>query len=498
MTTKKVLVVGAGPGGLTAAMILARHGCEVTVVEKEARVGGRNAAIVDGDYRFDLGPTFLMMKSVLEEVFELAGRRVEDYLDIVDLEPLYRLVYADGREFLPTRDRNAMREQIARLFPGNTGGYDRLLAYEAKKLERLVPCLQLPYDHPMHLLRPTLVKALPYLDAHKSLHSHLAGYFDAEDLRLAFTFQAKYLGMSPWQCPATFSIISYMEHSGGIHHPIGGLNQISEAMAKVLAEHGGKLRLSTPVEQILVQDGEARGVRLVGGEELRADYTVVNADFGYAMERLMPPGAVRKWVPRKLDQKGLSCSTFMLYLGVDRRYDALPHHNILFARDYRRNVDDIAERLVLSEDPSVYVQNASVSDPTLAPEGHSTIYLLVPVANNRSGIDWEREGDRYRDLAIRIAEERGGFTDLSRHIVTERRITPTQFERDVNVHRGAVFNLAHSFDQMLLFRPHNQFEEVGRCYLVGGGTHPGSGLPTIYESGRISAGLILKRDAWFN
>ena len=187
----------------------------------------------------------------------------------------------------------------------------------------------------------------------------------------------------------------------------------------------------------------------------------------------------------------------MLYLGVDRQYEALPHHSILFARDYKRNVDDISERLVLSEDPSVYVQNASVTDPTLAPEGHSTIYLLVPVANNRSHIDWEREQDRYRDLAIRLAEERGGFTDLSKHIVVERRITPQQFERDVHVYRGAVFNLAHSFDQMLLFRPHNAFEEVDRLYLVGGGTHPGSGLPTIYESGRISAGLILKRDAWF-
>ncbi len=496
-TAKKVVVVGAGPGGLTAAMLLARHGCEVHVYEKHARVGGRNTAILAGDYRFDLGPTFLMMKYILEEVFELAGRRVDDYLDIRSIDPLYRLRYADGREFFPTLDKNAMREQIARLFPGDTAGFDRFMKYEKTKLAHLAPCLQMPYSKPQHLLRPGLIKALPYLDAHKSLYRHLSQYFSDPDLRLAFTFQAKYLGMSPWQCPATFSMISYMEHSDGIHHPIGGLNQISTAMAKVVEEHGGRIHLETPVDQVLVQNGTARGLRLANGDEVSADYVVLNADFGYAMQKLLPPGSIRKWAPDKLEKKGISCSTYMLYLGVDRKYDHLPHHNILFAENYKKNVDEIAAQQVISEDPSVYVQNASVTDPTLAPEGHSTIYILVPTANNRSGIDWVEARKHYRDQALRIAEERGGFTDLRQHIVVEREITPAQFESDINVYRGAVFNLAHSFDQMLLFRPHNEFEEVRRCYLVGGGTHPGSGLPTIYESGRISAGLILKRDAWF-
>jgi len=496
-TSKKIVVVGAGPGGLTAAMLLARHGCEVHVYEKSRRVGGRNTAIVAGEYTFDLGPTFLMMKYILEEVFELAGRKVDDYLDIRTIDPLYRLRYADGREFFPTLDKNVMREQIARLFPGNTAGFDRFMKYEKTKLAHLAPCLQVPYDKPTHLLRPTLIKALPYLDAHKSLYSHLSSYFSDPDLRIAFTFQAKYLGMSPWKCPATFSMISYMEHSDGIHHPIGGLNQISVAMAKVVEEHGGQIHLETPVEQVLVQNGSVRGVRLAGGEEVRADYVVINADFGYAMCNLFPPGTIRKWAPEKLEKKAISCSTYMLYLGVDRKYDDLPHHSILFAEDYKKNVAEIAGERVLSEDPSVYVQNASVTDDTLAPEGHSTIYLLVPTVNNRSGVDWAQARKVYRDKAIRMAEERGGFTDLGKHIIVEREITPRQFEDDVNVYQGAVFNLAHSFDQMLLFRPHNEFEEVRRCYLVGGGTHPGSGLPTIYESGRISAGQILRRDAWF-
>jgi phytoene desaturase len=183
-------------------------------------------------------------------------------------------------------------------------------------------------------------------------------------------------------------------------------------------------------------------------------------------------------------------------LGVDKLYD-VPHHNIIFSPDYRNNVNEISDRMVLSEDPSIYIQNACISDPGLAPEGHSTIYILVPIANNRSNINWDNVKERYREKVIDIAEKRGGLTDLRKHIVTEKIITPSQWESEHFVYRGAVFNLAHGISQMLILRPHNEFEEIENCYLVGGGTHPGSGLPTIYESGRISAGLILKRSAWF-
>jgi phytoene desaturase len=389
-----------------------------------------------------------------------------------------------------------MREQIERLFPGNFKGYDRYMDYEREKFARITPCLQVPYDKPYDYLRPRFLRALPCLDAHFSLFRHLGRYFDDDDLKTAFTFQAKYLGMSPWQCPATFSIISYIEHSGGIHHPIGGLNQISSAMAKVLEEEGGRLHLGTPVKEVIVRGGRATGVRLESGEEVNGDYVVINADFAHAMTELVDRAHLRRWTPEKLERKSFSCSTFLLYLGIDKVYEQIPHHNIVFAPDYKRNVDEITRSFTLSEDPSIYIQNASVTDPTLAPEGKSTIYILVPIANNRSRIDWETEKDRYRDKVLGIAETRGGMTDLRQHIEVEKVITPRGWEQDYAVYQGAVFNLGHTIDQMLYFRPHNEFEEIEGCYLVGGGTHPGSGLPTIYESGRISAGLILKRDAW--
>jgi phytoene desaturase len=496
VSKKRVVVVGAGPGGLTAAMILASKGYAVDVYEKAAAVGGRNAALRLGDYTFDTGPTFLMMRFILEEVFELCGRKVDDYLDIRSLDPLYRLIFGPGQEFLPTSDRARMREQIERMFPGNWPGYERFMEYERRKFARLEPCLRVPYSSPLSMVSPNLMKAAPYLDVHKSLIDHLGGFFDADNLKLAFTFQAKYLGMSPWQCPGLFSMIAYIEHSGGIHHPIGGLNRISHAMAKVVEEEGGRIHLATPVKRIDVRGGKAAGVVLESGDAVAADHVVLNADFGHAMSHLVERQHLRKWTPETLEKKGLSCSIYMLYLGVNRTYD-LPHHNIFFAPDYRENIRQIAEKLTLPWDPSFYVQNASVTDPTLAPKGKSTIYVLVPVPNSRGRIDWAHEEPAYRKLVMRLLETRAGLTDISKHVEVEHVITPQAWEDDYAVYRGAVFNLAHGVTQMLYFRPHNQFEDVDNCYLVGGGTHPGSGLPTIYESGRISAGLILKRDAWY-
>jgi phytoene desaturase len=496
LSKKKVIVIGTGPGGLTAAMILASKGYDVEMFEKQPYVGGRNASVHLGGYTFDLGPTFLMMKHILEEVFELAGRNVYDYMEIKSLDPLYRLKFGEGREFFPTRDRASMKEQIDRLFPGNYDGYLRYMRYEAKKYDKVVPCLQIPYGRLSDMASPRLLRALPMLDAHLPLFRHLGKYFDQNDLKISFTFQAKYLGMSPWSCPATFSIISFIEHSGGIHHPIGGLHRITKSMAKVVEEEGGRIHVGEGVAEIIVRSGKAIGVRLESGESVYADYVVLNADFAHAMNRLVKRENLKRWTPENLMKKSFSCSTFMVYLGVDKVYD-IPHHSIIFADDYRRNVEEIADRHVISENPSIYIQNASRTDPTLAPEGKSTIYLLVPITNRSAAIDWDREKARYRDKVIEIAETRGGLPDLGKHIEAEKVITPDDWESEKLVYRGAVFNLGHSINQMLYFRPHNEFEEFENCYLAGGGTHPGSGLPTIIESGRISAGLILKRDAWY-
>ncbi|HEX5398108.1 MAG TPA: phytoene desaturase family protein [Verrucomicrobiae bacterium] len=489
-TRKHIVVVGAGPGGLTAAMLLAARGFKVTVFEKEARAGGRNAAIVRNGYKFDTGPTFLMMKFILDEVFEEAGRHINDYLNCIKLEPMYRLQFEDVR-LEPTTAREAMLQQLDAHFPGNRDGYDKFMAVEKRRFHLMYPCLQKDYATIRQYFTRDLLKALPNLSLGRSLLDVLGDYFKEDKLKLSFTFQSKYLGMSAWDCPGAFAILPYVEHAFGVYHVMGGLSEISEAMAKICGEFGVDLRLATPVKQLMLEGRAVRGVELADGEQIPADETVLNADFGYAMKQLVPPGVLKKYSPENVDRREYSCSTFMLYLGLDKIYD-LPHHTIFFAGDYKGNISDIFQRKVLSDDLSFYVRNASITDPSLAPPGQSAVYVLVPVPNRTARIDWSKETSAFRDRVIGAMEKRGGMTDLRNHIREEIVFTPQTWQ-DMNIQFGATFNLAHSLNQMLYFRPRNKFEELDNCYLVGGGTHPGSGLPTIYESGRIAANLISRR-----
>ncbi len=486
---KRVVIVGAGPGGLTAGMILARRGFDVTIVEKRDRVGGRNAELKVGDFSFDTGPTFLHQKFTLDEVFLEAGRKAEDYLDFVLLDPMTRLTW-DGVSLETTCDIERMAADIGRSFPGDDEGYRRFMADHAVKMRTIYPCLQRPYHELKSYLSTALVKAFPYVATAKSVVDVLDRYFIDDRLKLAFTFQAKYLGMSPWRCPALFSILSYTEYKFGIYHVQGGLCKISDAMAKVFVEHGGKLRLGTGVAEVMFNGGEVKGVRLDDGEVLECDDAVMNADYAHAVTSLLNGRSRSK---ADLEKKKFSCSTFMLYLGLDTIYRDEPHHHIIFADDYRKNVEDIKGERHVSEDMSVYVRNSSITDPSVAPAGKSGLYVLVPTINTRHGYDWTRHKQEYRDKILDRIERKTGMKDLRSHIVEERILTPDDWRDGLDVFMGATFNLAHTLDQMLYLRPHNRLQGYDNLYLVGGGTHPGSGLPTIYESGRLSSNLLCDR-----
>lgn len=485
---KKIAIIGAGPGGLTAAMVLAKRGFDVEVFEKAGTVGGRNAELAVGDFRFDLGPTFLMMKFVLDRAFMEAGVKSEDYLDFKRLDPMYRLIFPDFSLDV-TEDREQMKNEIARCFPGEEAGLDKFFERESDRFRHIYACLEKDYSSLSDFFKPTFLRAIPYIPFGSTLYQYLGNYFRSERLRLSFTFQSKYLGMSPWECPGFFVILPYIEHEFGIFHVRGGLSEISKAMSRVAVENGAVIHLNTPVKQLLVEQRKVKGVILEDGRRIHADETVVNADFAHAMKTLAPAGLLRKYSPEKLGKKKYSCSTFMLYLGLDKVFQDMPHHSIVFARDYRKNTEDIFRTLRLSEDVSFYIRNSSLTDDSVAPAGKSALYILVPVPNNSSGIDWSKERDRFRNMVLDIIAERTPMGDLRPHIEAEHIVTPADWEA-AGIFHGATFNLAHTMNQMLYFRPHNRFEELDNCYLVGGGTHPGSGLPTIYQSGLIAAHLI--------
>lgn len=484
---KKIIIIGAGPGGLSAGSLLAHAGHRVIILEKNNFVGGRNSRLSLGDYHFDLGPTFFMMDFVLRDIFKSIDRNLDDYVRLIKLSPMYRLNFIDNQINIFS-DNDLMNQEFAKIFP-EENGLPSFKQKESWRLSKLYPLLSSSNNHFRDVFSWRFISALPAFALGRNLFQELGRYFKSDKARLCFTFQSKYLGMSPWECPGAFAMVPYVEHQYGIYHLEGGLSQASTALGKVFTEEGGELKLNSEVAEILVREGQAYGVKLKSGEEILADKIIMNTDFAYGASKLFTPKLLKKYSPVKLGKKKYSCSTMMLYLGLKTTYD-LPHHSIVFADKYKQNVEDIFAGRLSESDFSLYVCNPSALDKTLAPVGHSALYVLIPVPNNQFGLDWKEESGKIRERALDIIERRLGLIDIRQQIEVEKIITPTDWQNDHYVYQGAVFNLGHQLRQMLWFRPHNKFEEIENVYLVGGGTHPGSGLPTIYKSGQIVANLI--------
>ena len=490
MSKKKVVVIGAGPGGLAAAMQLARGGCEVTLLERRDRVGGRTSAIQREGFRFDCGPTFFLYPRVLSEIYHSVGRDFVDEVPMERLDPQYRLTFGGGGQLDCTPDMDEMDRQIAQFSPADVGQLRRYMEDNRSKLEKFRPILESPFGGLKDLMRPSLMGAASKVHPLRSLGTELGRYFSDPRLVIAFAFQSKYLGMSPFNCPSLFSILSYLEYEYGVWHPIGGCSAVSEHMAEVAQSLGVTIRCDEPVRSVEITNGRLHAVH-TDADVYQADAFVVGADFADWMTRTVPNDARKRWTDKKIAKKKFSCSTFMLYLGIEGLYEDLPHHSIHISKQYERNLHEIEVAQVLSEDPSFYVQNAGVTDPTLAPAGHSTLYVLVPVTHQSDHVDWDERGGDFRELALdKLADI--GLKDIRDRIRVEHRITPNDWRDDYAIYKGATFNLAHNLGQMLHLRPKNRFDDIKGVYLVGGGTHPGSGLPVIYESSRISSRLLLK------
>ncbi len=488
MGQPQITIIGAGPGGLASAMLLANSGARVRLIERMPRVGGRCSALESDGFRFDLGPTFFLYPRVLQEIFAAVGRDLMEEVPMTRLDPQYRISFGAGGKIDATADMPRMKAEIDSLAPGNGDAFERFMNVNRTKLEKFRPILESPFGNMLGLVRPSTLQALPWLNPWHSVGSELNQYFTDPRLVIAFSFQAKYLGMSPFQCPSLFTILAFLEYEHGVWHPTGGCSAVSERMASIAEEMGVEFHLGESVEQIHFEGRKAVGLETNRGK-YDTDALVINADFARAMQSLVPDRLRRRWTDKKLAKKKYSCSTFMMYLGIEGRFDDLPHHTIHISSDYEKNLAEIETLHTLPEDPSFYIHNACVTDPTLAPEGMSTLYVLVPVTHQTGNIDWDAERAGFRKRVLdKLAQV--GVTDIEARIRYEKIVTPNDWEHEHQIYRGATFNLAHNLGQMLHMRPRNRFEDLDGVYLVGGGTHPGSGLPVIYESARITTRLM--------
>jgi phytoene desaturase len=484
------LVIGAGIGGIVTAARLARSGYEVTVLEKNATPGGRCNQLVRDGHRFDIGATLFLMPKVFAETYTALGERMEDHLDLRRIDPTYRIHFEDGTQLALTSNINAMQLQLEAIEPGSFGGLLRYLAegnlHYHLSLERFVG--RNFYSLPDYFS----LRNLPLLFKLKALVKHydnVGNYFQHPYLKAAFTFQDMYLGLSPYDALATYSLLQYTELADGVWFPMGGLYRVIESLTSIAEAQGVQFMYNTPVEQIEVASNRATGVLLRDGSRLNADVIVANADLPYVYRHLLPDRAEAG----RLERLKYTSSAIMFYWGVDQVYPQLGHHNIFLADDYRASFDRIFKENTLPDEPSFYVHAPARTDPAAAPSGQDTLMVLVPVGHldDAAGQDWDALRARARSAVLRRLAD-VGVTDLDQHLKFEVSYTPRDWWSMYNMAKGAAFGLGHDFFQVGYLRPQNRHRRYRNLYFAGGSTHPGTGLPLVLLSARLTTERILK------
>lgn len=487
------VVIGAGLGGLASAMRLGAKGYRVTVLDRLDGPGGRGSAIWAEGHRFDLGPTIVTVPQVFRELWAACGRDFDKDVDLRALDPFYEIRWPDGSRFAARQDTEAMRAEVARLSPGDLRGYERFLKDSEARY-------RIGFEdmgrRPMHRLAD-LFKVLPAfarLRADRSVYAHAARRVKDERLRMALSFHPLFIGGDPFHVTSIYALVSHLEKAFGVHYAMGGVEAIARAMVKVILAQGGQVRQGVEVDEIVLREGRAVGVRLVSGEEIGADIVVSNADAGHTYERLMRNVPKRRWTAPKLRRTRWSMSLFVWYFGTKGTAAMWPevgHHTILNGPRYEGLVRDIFVKGRLAEDMSLYVHRPSVTDPGVAPEGGDTFYALSPVPHlgHDDPVDWAAMEEVYR-RKVQDVLERELLPGLGRHLTASRMFTPETFrDRYLSPH-GAGFSIEPRILQSAWFRPHNVSEEAKGLYLVGAGTHPGAGLPGVISSAEVLAQLV--------
>ena len=479
------VVIGSGFGGIAAAIRLQARGYDVALLEMRDQPGGRAYVYRQDGFTFDAGPTILTAPFLIDELFALGGRRTEEYVKIVPCHPFYRIVFHDGRVFDYTGDEAEIIEQIRRFNPDDVEGYKRFVGRSQAIFDRAFTDLaDQPFTHLWDMLKiaPDLVR----LQSHQSVYSLVSGYIKDPYLRQVFSFHPLLIGGNPFQSSSIYSMIHYLERKWGVHFAMGGTGAVVDGLLKMFAEMGGKLHLDSRVEEIELTPGRAvGGVRLADGRRFPAEVVVSNGDVANTYRKLLPAAARRKWTDRRLEKMRYSMGLFVVYFGTDRTYPNLAHHTIVLTQRYKELLHDIFNRKELAEDFSLYLHAPTRTDPTLAPPGGECFYVLSPVPNLLGKSDWNTVKERYADAILASLEIPELCPDLRKHIVTQRIMTPLDFETDLDAYRGSAFQFEPILTQSAWFRPHNVSEDIPGLYFAGAGTHPGAGVPGVLSSAKL-------------
>lgn len=492
--SKKIIVIGSGFGGLGAAVRLAARGYQVELFEKRDKLGGRAYVYEQNGYTFDGGPTIVTAPFMFDDIWEQAGRKREDYFEMVECQPYYRIFDSDRRSFDYNRDEAFILEQIKQRSPEDVEGYKKFIASTKPIFEKgFVQLADKPFHKFTDMLKvaPDLIKMQSYL----SVYQYVSKFVKDDFLRRVFSFHPLLIGGNPFDSPSIYAMIHYLERQWGVWFAMGGTGSIVKAFERLFTELGGKIHLNADVAEITIAPDKRRanGIRMADSTVHTADGVVCNAEVGWAYQNLIAPQFRRKYTDRKLASIKHSMSLFVIYFGTKRRYNdtALAHHNIILSDRYKELLRDIFDRKVLADDFSLYLHMPSLTDPSLAPAGGETFYVLSPVPHLGSGTDWTKAAKPYRDKIMNFLEE-NYLPDLQENIVAEHYIDPLHFKGTLNSTLGAAFSVQPLLTQSAWFRPHNRSEDIDRLYFVGAGTHPGAGLPGVLSSSIIAERLVME------
>lgn len=488
------VVIGSGFGGLAAAIRLGARGYRVSVLERLDTPGGRAGVYRQNGFVFDSGPTIVTAPFLFEELWALCGRRLADDIDLRPMDPFYRIRFDDGAVFTYSGDTDAMRAEVARFNPDDVAGYDRFMAHSAETCRIGFEELgDVPFDSWRDMAR--VVPNLLRLGAYRSVYAQVARFFRDPRLRVVFSFHPLLIGGNPFSAPAIYCLIAHLEKRWGVHFAMGGTGSLVSGLARLIEGQGGRIVYGADVAGITLEGRRATGVRLASGATIAATLVVSNADATATEGDLLPPPARRSWARRLALPPRFSMGLFVWYFGTDRQYPDVGHHTILLGPRYRDLLRDIFARKILAPDFSLYLHRPTATDPSLAPPGCDTFYVLSPVPNLAGSTDWAAQAEPYRAEIARVL----GATmlpDLERHIVTSHIATPLDFASRYRSVLGAGFGLEPVLRQSAWLRPHNRSNQVEGLYLVGAGTHPGAGLPGVLSSARVLDRVVPHASEW--